>query len=471
MHEEAAALAQLTVSPIEHIRHLKFPAAKTLRIYDSTLRDGEQMPGIAFSPHQKLIIARELSELGCHILDVGFPAVSAGERKALELILLARRQGTIRPDLEILVMCRTLTEEIDRTIDCIREMGFGPNDVTFLLFTSASGLHCKYKLGPLLLRIERASTADIRDVPVDYFYEANCRLVESAIRYARARGVTSIEFGAEDASRTPIGKLVDLVKTAAAAGAKRYVFADTTGCLTPEATEFYCSALARALPGMELASHFHNDFDLATVNVITAIRHGFTTFATTVNGIGERAGNAPLHSVVVALRFLYQMQIPGFRYERLPTIRRVVEEFSGIPVSALEPVIGHNAFAHESGIHARGVRIHRSIYEAIPYEAVGGVPRKVFGKHSGVGGILEVLHAHQEQISAPITRELAEDILAEIKLIREERSECGANRIWIEQYYAHLEGLGLTEEEVLGHAIRVLSRREATIKSQRQSRL
>src|SRR5262249_20931061 len=152
-----------------------------------------------------------------------------------------------------------------------------------------SDLHCKYKLGPTLLKREGLKPDDLFHTPTGFFHEANKRMIFHAIRYARSKGITSIEFGGEDSSRAPIEQVIDLWKAGIEAGATRVNFADTTGSLTPESTRFYCRALSQAFPGVERVTHFHNDFDLGTINVITGILNGFTTFTTTVNGLGERA--------------------------------------------------------------------------------------------------------------------------------------------------------------------------------------
>jgi 2-isopropylmalate synthase len=248
---------KLVVDPREYTQHIARPDPCKLRIYDTTLRDGEQTPGVAIPPEEKYLIARELSELGCHILDVGFPASAPSECEALRKILTGRKKGELRPDVEILVTCRAVRDDIDRAVEAIRHIGYSPGEVSFLVFSSASGLHCKYKLGPTLLARIRTTIKDFKAIPVEEFYEANKAMVSEAIQHALARGVGKVEFGAEDASRTPVHKLVELVRAAAKAGASRYLFADTTGSLTPEAMRRYCEALKAQFPDLELASHCH----------------------------------------------------------------------------------------------------------------------------------------------------------------------------------------------------------------------
>jgi isopropylmalate/homocitrate/citramalate synthase len=419
------------------------------------------MPGIAMSPEQKYLIAKELSAIGCHILDVGFPAVSASERKTLQLVLLGKRKGEIREDMEVLVTCRATQRDIDTTVETIQQLGCHPAEVTFLIFTSASNLHCKYKLGPMLMRRQGRDPATLVNTDFEFFHSSNKQMVSDAILYARSRGVSSIEFGTEDASRTPINQLIDLVQVAVVAGAKRYIFPDTTGSLTPESAKFYCRALADAFPDIERAAHFHNDFDLATINSVSAILNGFPIISTSVNGIGERAGNAPLHSVVAALKYLYRLEIPNFQYDRLCRLKRLVEEISGVPVSAMEPVVGHNVYSHESGIHTHGVNICRRMYEPIPYEEVGGTPGFVYGKHSGSRAVASVLSKHCLPSGTESNREFVLSVLAEVKHRREERAYWLDTRASISSYYKKLSALGMTEGEVVAVARDLLRRRKS----------
>jgi isopropylmalate/homocitrate/citramalate synthase len=441
---------ELFVDAREYTKSVNRPNPATLRIYDTTLRDGEQMPGVAMSPDQKYIIARELSALGVHILDLGFPAVSPSECRALELILKGKHKREIREDLEILVMCRSTESDINTTIQTIERLGFSPAEVTFLVFTSNSSLHCKYKLGPMLMKRAGLDVKDLASTPVEFFHETSKRLLCDTIRYVRGKGITTIEYGGEDASRTPVERVIDLALAGHQAGGTRFNFADTLGTLTPQATEYYCKSLAAILPpDIELANHFHNDFDLATINVITAVLNGFTTFSTTINGLGERAGNAPLHSVVVALKYLYGLEIPNFDYERLWHAKRLVEEITGVPVQANEAVIGHNVFSHESGIHTHGVSVFREMYEPFPYEEVGGEARFVYGKHSGGNILFDLLNAHSDEIGREIDESFVMAVLAEVKRRREAVIFGTSARNFVRNYYSSLDSLGLNEVQVL----------------------
>jgi isopropylmalate/homocitrate/citramalate synthase len=438
---------------------MDLPDPASIRIYDTTLRDGEQTPGVAMSPEQKYRIAKELSALGVHIIDLGFPAVGDSERRILQMMIEGKRKGEIREDLELLVMCRANHRDIDATIQAINEVGGDVGSITFLIFSSNSFLHCKYKLGPMLMKREGLDPRDLGDAPLEFFHEANKRMISDAISYARSRGVRKIEFGAEDASRTPLEYVVDLARCAVEAGATRFNFPDTTGSLTPEATRYYCRALKDAFPDVELVSHFHNDFDMATINSICGVLNGFTTFTATINGIGERAGNAPLHSVVAGLKYLYGLEIPGFKYENLWRIKKLVEEITGVPVQAQEPVIGHNVYSHESGIHTHGVSIARRMYEPIPFEEIGGEARFVYGKHSGSNILQELMTRRADEIGHKIDNEFVADVLGEIKYQRALRVSQRKTSRFINEYYANLNQLSMGEDAVVQLAKEVGLRR------------
>lgn len=432
-----------------------FPRAKEIRLYDTTLRDGEQTPGVAFSPEQKYELACLLSDAGLHIIDMGFPSAAPSERRALELILEGKKKGRIRPDLEILVMCRSNAKDIDITLDTLAHMGAKPSDCTFFIFTSGSDLHLKYKIGKTLLGLEGRSPDDWLKLPVSFYQEANIRMAAGAIAHARSRGVTEIEFGGEDGSRADVDYLIRLADACYKAGGTRYSFPDTVGYFAPEGVDFYIPKLVAAFPDKPLVVHFHNDFGLGAYNTVRALHHGATIPTCTVNGLGERAGNAPLHTTVMILKELYGITVPGFRYDMLWTLRRKVEELSGITVGATEPVIGHNVFTHETGIHTAGITIHPAIYQVIEPDMVGGELRFLFGKHSGAMAIEAVLQRHREALDAEkveITPKLVQLLLQLVKSLREKKASSALDQ-GVRDYYARLDRLGLTEDDLLAYAI------------------
>jgi isopropylmalate/homocitrate/citramalate synthase len=440
-----------------------FPRAKEIRLYDTTLRDGEQTPGVAFTPEQKYELACMLSDAGVHILDMGFPSAAPSERRALQLILEGKKKGRIRSDLEIIVMCRSNASDIDITLETLLRMGAQPADCTFFIFTSGSDLHLKYKIGKTLLQLEGRKPQEWLELPVSFYREANIRMATKAITHAWNRGVQQIEFGGEDGSRADVDYLIELADACYKAGGTRYSFPDTVGFFAPEGVDYYIPKLVAAFPDKPLVVHFHNDFGLGAYNTVRALHHGATVPTCTVNGLGERAGNAPLHTTVMILKELYGITIPGFRYDMLWPLRRKVEEYSGLPVGASEPVIGHNVFSHETGIHTAGITIHPAIYQVIEPETVGGHLRFLFGKHSGAMAIEAVLQRHREELAAEnveVTPELVKLLLDLVKQVREKKAQISQHLDGVRNYYGHLERLGLTEEDLVAYAL-VLGRRQA----------
>ncbi len=285
-------LEQLARDPKRFSHDLKFPPAEKIRVYDDTLRDGEQMPGVAITPKDKYELARMLSDIGVHIMDVGFPSVSEGERETLRLILGGRKRGEIRPDLEVVCMMRSTKEDIDATMRVIDALGFKRNEVTYFIFTSASDLHVKYKLGKTLLRRDGLPESEWLELPVSYYREANLRMMCEAIRYAREQGATSIEFGGEDGSRADVDYIGEIHREGLKAGGTRPSTPDTVGCYSPFAVREYIPAIKAAAPDAPLVVHFHNDLGLGAWNTVTALGSGAEVFTTSVNGIGERHSRA-----------------------------------------------------------------------------------------------------------------------------------------------------------------------------------
>src|SRR3954465_8758787 len=203
-------LDTLITPPSRFTAGTTFPRAKEIRLYDTTLRDGEQTPGVAFTPEQKYELAGMLSDAGVHIIDMGFPSAAPSERRALELIASGKKKGRIRPDLEIIVMCRSNARDIDTTVDTLEQMGLQASDCTFFIFTSGSDLHLKYKIGKTLLQLEGRPAAEWLHLPVSFYRQANIRMACEAIRHARSRGVQEIEFGGEDGSRADVQYLIEL---------------------------------------------------------------------------------------------------------------------------------------------------------------------------------------------------------------------------------------------------------------------
>src|SRR5947208_7803807 len=333
-------------------------------------------------------------------------------------MLEGRGCGEIREDLEVLCMMRSTRGDIDATMRAIDALGYRRDEVTYFVFTSASDLHIKYKLGRSLLAREGIPASEWLELPLDFYRDANLRMLCEAIAYAREQGAKEIEFGGEDGSRADPNYIARIHREGMAAGGTRPSTPDTVGCYSPYAVRSYVSELKAATPDVPLVVHFHNDLGLGAWNTVVALGSGAEVFTTSVNGIGERTGNAPMHQVRLQLRYLFGIEIPGFRYDRLRELARQVERVSGIPVQPTEPGIGLNVFSHESGIHTAGMLIHPSIYQFIPPADLGEDVRYVYGKHSGA---LVIEHALRQAGLRPEPA-LVGSVMEEVKKLREERA-------------------------------------------------
>ncbi|MBV9271664.1 MAG: hypothetical protein JO165_11245 [Candidatus Eremiobacteraeota bacterium] len=449
-------IERLIRDPRDFTKDLPFPDASQIRIYDETLRDGEQMPGVCYTPEQKYEIAKRLADVGVHIMSVGFPAASAGDCRTLQLVMEGKRRGEVG-DVEIVVMCRSNPKDIDVTIRALQEVNISPSEVTFFIFTSGSDLHLKYKIGKTLLKLEGRDESEWLDLPLEFYRNANIKLQCDAIRYAKSRGVAFVEFGAEDGSRGDVDYFIRYFKECLAAGGDRPAWPDTVGCLTPEAARWYCTRIVAGMPkGLPMICHFHNDYGLGTINAITAVSSGFKVVSVTANGYGERAGNVKLHEFVTALNVLYGVEIPGFRYDKLRELARFMERMSGIPMQQHEPIVGEKVFAHESGIHTHAMLIDRRMYEAVPANLVGAEMSWVFGKHSGVALVEDTLRKHAQELSAhgiEVTNDLAHRVTEEIKKLREERAASSTSAETIDAYENAMRRLSIGDAEVAEIAI------------------
>lgn len=453
-------LETLIHQPRTYTSHLSFPDPAKIILYDDTLRDGEQMPGVAFSPSQKVELARLLGEIGIDVVDVAFPVVSASDRAALQMILEAQAAGTIRRDLDVLAMCRAVPGDIDCVLDVVAAAGRLPSDVSVLILSTTSDLHLKYKLGRALLKREGQDEARWLETPVAFYREANVRLIADAIRYARGRGIERVEFAAEDASRGSLDYTIEWAEACIAAGGTRFCFSDTCGVFTPEAVDHYFPAIVDRLGvrrgRVQLTAHFHNDFGLGAMNTVRAVMHGATHPSLTANGIGERAGNTSIHQFVMVLKELYGVTLPRFEYNRLHELRAAVERASGVPIQPHEPIIGEGVFSHESGIHTAAILVHPAIYQFIREESVGGTHRFVFGKHSGASAVESVLARHADVLAAhgvTVDETLVMRVLERVKELRERNIASNHAARAVADFYRHYSELGIGETALLELAL------------------
>lgn len=320
--------------------------SRRILVLDTTLRDGEQTPGVALTPEEKIKIARALDELGVDIIEAGSVATSEGERKAIKDI------SGLGLDAEICTFTRALKEDIDAAI---------ATDVDSVhLVVPASDIHIRYRL--------RKSRQEIK------------KMAAEAIDYAAGHGL-KVEFSLEDSTRASESFVEELIRLGLEHGCHRICLCDTVGVLTPRrAFEFY-SKFAEMVD-VPLAAHCHNDFGMATANTLSAVEGGATEVHVTVNGLGERGGNAALEEVVVALTHLGKYKT-GIKTKKLYSVSKLVESLTGVPLSPTKPLVGENAFAHEAGIHVHGVLRSPKTYEPISPEEIGQRRRIVFGKHIG----------------------------------------------------------------------------------------
>jgi len=330
-----------------------------VRIFDSTLRDGEQAPGIALDPNQKVAIASQLARLGVDIIEAGFPVASAGDFESVSRIAKEIDGPTIA------ALARTEPGDIDRAWDAIRFS----NDPRIHVFIATSPIHMEHKL--------RMSPEEVMSA------------VKEGVE--RARGYTAnVEYSPEDATRSDPDFVMAVCQAAVAAGATTINIPDTVGYGTPADYGALISRVVHEVKGdrddVIVSTHCHNDLGLAVANSLAAIEAGARQVEGAINGIGERAGNTSIEEVVMAIRVrgdAYGVDVNVATEEIYETSRMVSEE-TGYPVQYNKAVVGRNAFAHESGIHQHGVLRERTTYEIMDPVAVGKNGSSiVIGKHSG----------------------------------------------------------------------------------------
>jgi 2-isopropylmalate synthase len=329
-----------------------------VRIFDTTLRDGEQSPGFSMNTEEKIRLARQLAALNVDVIEAGFPIASRGDLEAVRKVSQEIRT------VPIAALARAKKEDVTAAIEAL-EPAAAPRLHVFL---ATSDLHLQVKLN---MSREQALEA-----------------IASMIRYGRQH-VGEVEFSAEDAGRTDIDFLCQVCRVAVDAGATVLNLPDTVGYAVPEEYGAMFTKVREFLgdpQGITLSAHCHDDLGMAVANSLAAIRAGVRQIECTINGIGERAGNASLEEVVVALAVRKESfgVTTGIRLEELFPTSRMLTEITGAQVAPNKAVVGANAFAHEAGIHQDGIIKNPLTYEIISPQSVG-VPNRslVLGKHSG----------------------------------------------------------------------------------------
>lgn len=370
-------ILQYFISHYNKESELTFP--EDITIYDTTLRDGEQTPGVCFSFDEKLEIARKLDQFKIHQIEAGFPIVSEKEKESVKAIA---NEGL---DATILGLTRTKPEDIDAALDC---------DVDGIItFVGTSDIHLDHKM-----HITRQDAIN---------------LCETAVDYAKDHGLF-VAFSAEDATRTDIEFLKRIYSKAQECGADRVHIADTTGAITPQGIDYLVKELVKDID-IDIAVHLHNDFGLAVINSITGVLAGAKAVSTTVNGIGERAGNASLEELIMAMKILYGKDY-GFKTKYIKELSDLVAKASGLPIPYNKPVVGNNVFRHESGIHVDAVIEEPLCYEPYLPELVGQKRQLVLGKHSGCRAV----RAKLNECELDVSDEQLIEIVKQVKKSREE---------------------------------------------------
>lgn len=328
-----------------------------VEIFDTTLRDGEQSPGISLSAKEKVEIAKALERMGVDIIEAGFPVASPGDFAAVSAV-------ASEVSCRVAALARAVPKDIEAAAKALQP---AKNPVIHA-FIASSPIHMQYKL-----RMEP---------------EMVLKKAEEAVKLAKSTGAR-VEFSAEDATRSDWQFLVELVEAVTEAGADVVNIPDTVGYTMPWEYEKLIKYLLSQVKGLQkaiLSVHCHNDLGLAVANSLSAVKAGARQVECAVNGIGERAGNAALEEIVMALKVRnseYEVETNVIT-ERLYQASRLVSSLTGYPVPKNKAIVGENAFAHESGIHQDGFLKERSTYEIMTPESVGyPKSRIVLGKHSG----------------------------------------------------------------------------------------
>jgi len=347
-------------------------------VCDTTLRDGEQTCGVAFQVQEKVELARRLDEMGVDCIDAGFPASSQADRDAVAAIAAEGLRA------RVVAFCRPTREEIDLARSC--------GATAIYTFLPTSDTHLRVKFGGTGAELRRRLTTEMAE----------------AISYAKDLGLF-VGCGSEDATRTGYDWLEEVLVLAQESGADLVGVADTVGTATPERF-FELIRRLRSRLDVLLSLHCHNDFGLATANSVAGVLAGADEVQGTINGLGERAGNASLDEVLTCLT-----QLHGFHtnvdLSKLHGISQTVARLSGIGISPMKAVVGDNAFSHESGLHVSSVMKDPTSYEPMTPELVGHTRHIIIGKHSGRSIVRHVL----DKAALPYDDDLLDAVLADVK--------------------------------------------------------
>jgi 2-isopropylmalate synthase len=366
---------------------------KKLKFFDTTLRDGEQAPGCSMAINEKLEIARALERLGMDVIEAGFPVISPGDFESVRMIASTLKRATVAG------LARATKKDIDAAWDALKE-AVSPR---IHLFIATSPIHMEYKL---------------KMAP-----EKVLALIAEMVAYARSK-CPDVEFSAEDAMRSEPEFLAKAVETAIRAGASTINIPDTVGYVTPSEMARMIRYLKEHVPGIDnvdLSVHCHDDLGMAVANSLAAVAAGATQVEGTINGIGERAGNAALEEVAMAIytrRDQYPVSV-GLDTTQIHSTSRLIYNVLGLVAPINKAIVGGNAFAHEAGIHQHGVLSNRATYEIMTPQSVGLVQNKmVLGKHSG----RHAVESRLSELGFELSAEELNDLFNRFKVLADKKN-------------------------------------------------
>lgn len=368
-----------------------------LYIVDTTLRDGEQTAGVVFANSEKIRIAKMLDEIGVNQLEVGIPAMGGDEKETIAKI------AKLGLNASIMAWNRAVIKDIKESLEC------GVDAVAISI--STSDIHIEHKL------------KTSRRWVLDHMTEA--------VAFAKKEGVY-ISVNAEDASRTDINFLIEFAKCAKQAGADRLRFCDTVGILDPFETYEKIKAVKEATD-IDIEMHTHNDFGMATANALAGIKAGANFVGVTVNGLGERAGNAALEEVVMALKYVYKRDL-GIDTKKFRELSEYVSAASGRQLPSWKAIVGTNVFAHESGIHVDGALKNPQTYEIYNPDEVGLERQIVIGKHSGTAALVNKF----KEYGRALPESEAQELLPYVRSLSIQLKRCLFDKELIYLYEEHI---------------------------------
>jgi homocitrate synthase NifV len=367
-------------------------------INDTTLRDGEQAAGVAFNLEEKIAIAKFLDTIGVQEIEIGVPAMGEAEQQAIATIADLGLQA------HLLGWNRAVISDIQASIAC------GLKRVHISIPVSEIQIAAKFQ-GKWQIVLQK---------------------LKGSLSFALDQGLF-VSIGGEDSSRADEQFLLDVVSSAQEWGASRFRFCDTVGILDPFTTYDKVKKLVHSL-SIPIEMHTHNDFGLATANALAGIKAGALSVNTTVNGLGERAGNAALEEVVMALKHIYKIDL-SIDTRRLLEISQLVATASGYSLPPWKAIVGENTFAHESGIHAHGVLKNPNTYEPFAPEEIGHERRLVVGKHSGRHLLSNVLQQHGILLNQEDTQSVLNAVRQES--MQKKRSLTTQELLYLAQIHQH----------------------------------